>query len=404
MNTSPKSTMRVLVIGAGYAGATTAVRLAGRSRDRVEVTVVNPRPTFVNRLRLHHIAVGRKVAAPGIGEMLGKGITFVEGHVTDLDPEAGRARISGPDGTRLIPFDRVVIATGSTTEPAPIPGGEHVHGVGDLTSAHRLRTAFTELPAGADVAVVGGGFTGLETVAELAETRPDVRVRLITAGEVGAWFSPDARDHVRTSLTRLGIAAVGGTQVVAVEPNRLLLADGAEMPAALTVWCGGFAAPPLARESGIAVDAQGAVLTDATLHSVSHPTVLAVGDSGHTTGPGSERYSMSCQFAFPSAMHAANLLGAEARGEESEDVRKPFNLGFTARAVSLGRRRAVLQKTNKDDEATGWAWTGRAAVLVKAIQVHGVVTNVAIERRVPGVMGWPQADPATRLVPQPASR
>ena len=100
----------------------------------------------------------------------------------------------------------------------------------------------------------------------------------------------------------------------AVEPDRLLLDDGTEVPSDLTVWCGGFAAPPLARESGIAVDDQGAVLTDAALRSVSHPAVLAVGDSGHAPGPGGGRYSMSCQFAFPSGAHAADVLRGEALG------------------------------------------------------------------------------------------
>ncbi len=386
-------------MGAGYAGATVAVRLAARSRGRVDVTVVNPRPRFVNRLRLHHVAVGRRVAAPGLRDLLGVGVTFVEGSVADLDPDAGRATVSGPDGVRALSFDRVVIAAGSTTEPVPVPGGEHVHAVGDLASAHRLRAAFAGLRDGAEVAVVGGGFTGLETVAELAESRPDVRVRLVTAGEVGGWFTPAAAEHVRATLARLGVAVLGGVRVRAVEPDRLLLADGGEVPSALTVWCGGFAAPPLARAAGIAVDDQGAVLTDSALRSVSHPTVLAVGDAGHAPGPGGGRYSMSCQFAFPSAAHAADLLRAEALGDPAGTA---LDLGFTARAVSLGRHHAVLQPTSRADVAEGRAWTGRAAVAVKWVQLRGVVRAIGAERRVPGVIRWPHAGPArldTQSVP-----
>jgi NADH dehydrogenase FAD-containing subunit len=398
--------MRVLVIGAGYAGATTAVRLAGRSRGHVDVTVVNPRPGFVNRLRLHHVAVGRQVATPGLRDMLGANITFVEGYVTDLDPDAGRATVSGPDGVRGVAFDRVVIATGSTTEPVPVPGGEHVHAVGDPRSAHRLRPAFAALPVGAEVAVVGGGFTGLETVAELAESRPDTRVRLVTAGEVGGWFTPLAAEHVRATLGRLGVETLGGTRVRAVEPDRLLLDDGGEVPADLTVWCGGFAAPPLARDAGIAVDHQGAVLTDTALRSVSHPAVLAVGDAGHAPGPDGDRYSMSCQFAFPSAAHAADLLRAEVLGLGPDDGTgshdgAALDLGFTARAVSLGRRHAVLQPTTRTDVARGRARTGRAAVLAKWFQVRGVVAAIGVERRMPGAIRWPHADHATRRDAQP---
>lgn len=385
--------MQVLVIGAGFAGATAAVRLAGRSRGRVKVTVVNPRAWFLNRLRLHHIALGQEVAAPGLREMLGSGVTFVEGHVEALDPDAGRATVVGPDGLRELRFDRVVLATGSTTEPVPVPGGEHVHAVGDLESAHRLRPAFAALPDRAQVAVVGGGFTGLETVAELAETRPDLRVRLVTAGEVGGWFTPRAGEHVRGTLDRLGVEALGGARVQAVERDRLVLDDGDEVPSDLTVWCGGFAAPPLARESGIAVDQQGAIVTDAAMRSVSHPRVLAVGDAGHAPGPGGDRYSMSCQFAFPSAAHAADLLRAEALGEPDGD--SALDLGFAARCVSLGRRHAVLQPTTRSDVADGRALTGRTAVLAKRVQLRGVVAAIGLERRLPGAAHWRHAEQPT---------
>ena len=382
--------MQVLVIGAGFAGATAAVRLAGRSRGRVTVTVVNPRAWFLNRLRLHHIALGQEVAAPGLREMLGSGVTFVEGHVEALDPDSGRATVVGPDGVRELRFDRVVLATGSTTEPVPVPGGEHVHAVGDLESAHRLRPAFAALPERAQVAVVGGGFTGLETVAELAETRPDLRVRLVTAGEVGGWFTPRTGEHVRRTLDRLGVEALGGARVQAVERDRLVLDDGDEVPSSLTVWCGGFAAPPLARESGIAVDQQGAVVTDAAMRSVSHPRVLAVGDAGHAPGPGGDRYSMSCQFAFPSAAHAADLLRAEALGEPDGD--SVLDLGFAARCVSLGRRHAVLQPTTRSDVADGRALTGRTAVVAKRVQLRGVVAAIGLERRLPGAAHWRHAE------------
>jgi NADH:quinone reductase (non-electrogenic) len=387
--------MRVLVVGAGFAGATVAVRLAGRSRGRVDVTVVNPRPAFVNRLRLHHVAIGRPVAAPRLPDLLGHGVTVVEGTVADLDPGAGRATIAGPDGVRGVRFDRVVIATGSTTEPVPVPGGEHAHAVGDLESAHRLRAALGALRPGAEVAVVGGGFTGLETVAELAESRPDVRMRLVTAGEVGGWFTPRAGEFVRGALGTLGVEAVGGARVRAVTPDRLVLDDGGEVPAELTVWCGGFAVPPLARDAGIAVDDQGAVLTDTALRSVSHPAVLAVGDAGHAPGPDGDRYSMSCQFAFPSAAHAADLLGAELSGVDLRD-RAALDLGFRARAVSLGRRHAVLQPTTRGDVARGRAATGRTARAAKWVQVRGVVSAIGVERRLPGAIHWPHAGRTAR--------
>ena len=385
--------MRVLVIGGGFAGAMAAVRLAGKSKGRVDVTVVNPRAEFVNRVRMHHVAVGRPVPFPSLPSLLGSGVGFVEGVVTALDPDAGRATVSTGGSIRTLGFDRVILATGSSTERAPIDGHEYVRGIGDIDAARRMKPVLAGMPAASVVSVVGGGLTGLETVAEIAESRPDMTVRLVTAGEVGGWFSARGAVYVRDTLRTLGIEAVGHTRVRAAEPGRLIFADGSDAASDLTVWCGGFAAPPLARQSGIRVDEQGAVRTDAALRSVSHPSVLAVGDSGHASGPRGGRYSMSCQFAFPSGAFAADLLLHEAIGDRRTTDRAAFDLGFTGRCVSLGQHAAVLQMTDKDDGAAGRkAVIGRPAAMLKRVQLAGMASAVAYERRMPGMVHWPKSD------------
>ncbi|MFD1717470.1 NAD(P)/FAD-dependent oxidoreductase [Georgenia deserti] len=401
MNTSThtlnagKNRMRVLVIGGGFAGGMAAVRLAGRSRGRADITVVNPRPTLVHRLRMHQVAAGQTIAAPDLRTILGPRVSLLQGYATGLDPQAGQVTVATDDGERRVGFDRVVLATGSVTEPAPGPGGDHVHAVGDLGSARRLRAAFASLHPGAQVAVVGGGFTGLETVTELAAARPDVRVRLITSGEVGGWFTPAGAEHVRNRLRRLGVETVGEARARAVEPGRVLLDDGAEVPADLTVWCGGFTAPPLARQAGLAVDEHGAALTDAALQSVSHPHVMAVGDAGHAPGPRDQRHSMCCPFAFSSGAHAADLLGQEALGRRSGEP-APFDMGYLGRCVALGPGDAVLQLTTREDVATGTPWTGRATAGYKEFVLKGIGRTVWTARYAPGLVRWPRGARTSR--------
>ena len=63
--------------------------------------------------------------------------------------------------------------------------------------------------------------------------------------------------------------------------------------------------------------------------------------------------------------------------------------------MSLGRRAAVLQLTDKEDVATGRpAVTGRTAVMIKRIQVAGMAAAVSAERRMPGMVRWPKAEHA----------
>ena len=114
-----------------------------------------------------------------------------------------------------------------------------------------------------------------------------------------------------------------------------------------------------------------------------------MGDAGHAPGPDGDRYSMSCQFAFPSAAHAADALVADALGHGADGGR--LDLGFTARCVSLGSRHAVLQPTTTTDVARGRAATGRTAVVAKQIQVRGTVAAIGLERRLPRAIRWPHA-------------
>jgi NADH dehydrogenase FAD-containing subunit len=112
---------RVVVIGAGYAGLTAALGVAGRARRlRVGVTLVNRSARFTERLRLHQTASGQRLAELSIPAMVaGTGIEFVQGRVTAVDPEQRRVGLA--DG-RELPYDVLVWALGSRADPGTVPG------------------------------------------------------------------------------------------------------------------------------------------------------------------------------------------------------------------------------------------------------------------------------------------
>ncbi|KXO99476.1 NAD(P)/FAD-dependent oxidoreductase [Tsukamurella pseudospumae] len=322
--------MKVVVIGAGYAGTIAANRLTRKSD--VDVTVVNPRADFVERVRLHEHVAGSGTALTPLAEMLDPRIRLIVGSVDTI----GDGTVVLADGTSL-PFDRLVYAAGGAPTA---PSGTYA--VGALETAEQARSALAALPDGAAVTVVGGGLTGIETAAEVAESRPDLRVRLLSEGEVGASLGPGARARVRRELDRLGVVIERGRFDGAV--------DG------LVLWAIATQVSDLAARSGVAVDEAGRVLVDEFLRSVSDPRIVAVGDGAAVPGQ-----RLSCQTALPQGAHGADNLARELAGKSA----RRYSMGYTGQNVSIGRKRAVIQAARRDDTPTRIHFGGAAAAVVK---------------------------------------
>ncbi|WP_019201216.1 NAD(P)/FAD-dependent oxidoreductase [Tsukamurella sp. 1534] len=325
--------MSIVVIGAGYAGTVAANRLAKKAPG-ARITVVNPRAEFVERVRLHEHLAGSGGAVTPLTEMLNPRIRLVVGTVDKI----GDGSLLLADGTTL-PFEHLVYAAGGAVTA---PSGTFA--VGGLESAERARAALADLPDGARVTVVGGGLTGIETAAEVAESHPGLRVRLLSEGEVGASLGEGARGRVHRELARLGVA---------VERGRF---DGAVGDADLVLWAIATQVSDLGARSGLAVDADGRVLVDEYLRSVSDPRVLAVGDGAAVPGA-----RLSCQTALPQGAHGADNLARILEGAAP----KRYSMGYTGQNVSIGRRSAVIQVARRDDSPTRIWFAGRPAAALK---------------------------------------
>ncbi|MET7770910.1 FAD-dependent oxidoreductase [Nocardia sp. NPDC005366] len=156
--------MKVVVIGAGYAGTIAANRLAGKVPE-ARITVINPRSEFVERVRLHEQVAATGVASTPLTSMLRAGITVRLGTVNKI----GDGCVTLGDGASET-FDYLFLAVGSTV--APLPGAV---AVGMWEGAESARSALAALPWASVVTVVGGGSTGIETASEIADARPDLR-------------------------------------------------------------------------------------------------------------------------------------------------------------------------------------------------------------------------------------
>lgn len=356
---------RIVVLGAGYAGAYVAGNLARRlSRADIEITVVNAEPDFVQRLRLHQLAAGQDIEAPALADVFaGTGIRIRLTRVTDLHPE--RQLVFMADGSE-VGYDTLVYALGSAVADHGVAGvAEHAFHVTSRPAALRLRQRLDSLSRrgeGGRVLVVGDGLTGIETATEFAESRPGLSVTLVARGELGARLSAGARGHLRRACDRLGVTVLEHTSVEAVEATRVVCADGTVLASDATVWTAGFAVDPVAAASGLEVTDNGRIVVDRTMRSVSHPNVYAAGDSVYTIGDNGRPLPMSCASAGYTGRQAMKAIVGRLTGREIANIR----LDYVGNHISLGQRDAILQPVDDTGQAKPQYVGGRMAARVKA--------------------------------------
>ncbi|MEU8961940.1 FAD-dependent oxidoreductase [Streptomyces sp. NPDC048491] len=378
---------RIIVLGAGYAGAIAAGRLARRLyRDDVAITLVNAEPDFVERVRLHQLATGQGLRPRPLSEMFaGTGVEVRLAEVTGVDVDRRTVGVVDTNGVNTngvdengaaedLPYDTLVYALGSGWSDHGVPGAaEHAHEIAGRAGALRLRDRLARLGAGQPVVVVGGGLTGLEAATEIAEARPDLDVALVARGGLGDWLSPRGRAHLRKVFATLGITVHEHAAVTGVTADHVTTADGSTIPSAATVWTTGFAVHAIPGASALETGADGRIAVDATMRSLSHPDVYAVGDAAVTTGAGGKPLRMSCASGTPMAWQAADAIAARLTGGKLPDV----PLRYVNQCVSLGRREGLIQYVTADDRAVRGVLTGRFAALYKEVVCKGAAWAVA---------------------------
>ncbi|WP_328926732.1 FAD-dependent oxidoreductase [Streptomyces sp. NBC_00190] len=366
----------VVVIGGGYAGVMAANRLT--QRDDVTVTLINPRRTFVHRIRLHQLVGGSDDAVVDYRWVLAEGARLVVDTVTRIDA-AGRSVTLASGST--VGYDYLVYAVGSGSADPRVPGAaDFAYPIADLEEAQRLRPVLDAAPASAEVTVVGAGPTGIETAAELAEQGR--AVTLVCGGVLGPYLHPRGRRSVAARLKALGVTVVDGpdSKVTAVTRDAVRLGGGRELPSTVTIWTVGFGVPDLAARSGLTTDALGRLLTDETLTSVDDERILAAGDSA---APSNLPLRMSCQAAVPLGARAADTVLSRIAGEQPSTL----NQVFAGQCISLGRRAGIFQFAHKNDTALWFHIAGRPGAKLKEFVCKGVVKHLADEAHKPGGYG-----------------
>ena len=169
----------ILILGAGYAGLAATIGLVGRlkGRDDVHVTLINPQTRFTERLRLHQVASGQELVDLQIPDQLagtGRGLHPRLGHRNRCGcaHRSGRRHVCGqlrhPD-----------LRVGQRRRHRDVPGvDEFAYTLDSAADATLLAEQLDRLSAGPMV-VAGGGLTGVESAAEVAEQHSGTGQQLV---------------------------------------------------------------------------------------------------------------------------------------------------------------------------------------------------------------------------------
>jgi NADH dehydrogenase len=354
----------VLIIGGGFAGVWSAAAgvLAAGDTD-LPVRLVSQGDDLVIRPRLYETDPARMRVS--LDRILGPiGVRRVTATVTGIDTAAHRVRVVEPGGTsRVLRYDRLVLASGSRLIVPHLPGAEHLLDVDTLPAATALHRHLLGLPdaaaaAGAFTAVViGAGFTGVELACELVDrlravaapvgASAKVRVVLVErAATVGPELGAGPRPHILRALDELGIELRLGVTLESATAAGVRLSDGTEIPARTAVWTAGMAASPLTAQIPGTRDQIGRLRVDEFLRVVGVPDVYAAGDTAAATAEDGHPAMQSCQHAEPMGRAAgrnavADLLGRPLTPFAPDPYVTCLDLGSAGAVFTTGFDRVV---------------------------------------------------------------
>ena len=358
---------RIVVLGGGFGGLEAVrvldKRLGGR-RD-IELLLVSDKNYVLFTPLLPQVASSlvepRHIVQP-IRDIRGaRHFRFRRDHVERIDLNARRVYLA--EGT--VDYDRLVIALGGVTPTFNIPGVEsHALEYKTLEDAVVMRDHLIDLAEHADhepdaatrrrmltVCVVGGGYTGVELIAELQDFFEsyvvpryrgigpgDYRLLLVEAGqEILRGVHPTLAEKARERLWHEGIEIRTGTRVTRINAGSIE-ADGETIAVGLTVWAAGVKGNPTLAGLAAERDRLGRVIVNAHMRLPGHPEVYGVGDA--ITIEGRPQASIPIiPAALAHARLAAHNIVAELAGLP------PATIEFAPRGmlVSLGERHAVVE-------------------------------------------------------------
>jgi NADH:ubiquinone reductase (H+-translocating) len=415
----------VVIAGGGFAGMSAARELERiLPRQSTRLSLVNDVNFMLYTPFLPEAAAGmlepRHVVTP-LRDILRR--TYLRlGAVTGHDPEARTLILSTHEGEdEEIRYDQFLVALGSVSRSLPIPGlDKHAIGFKSLADAIWLRNHVVESLERANATddpvrreehltyvFVGGGYSGLEALAELQDFAADAIERYPRARLHGMrWILVEATDRVlpevdlplaeyaMKQLRGRGIDIRLGTRLDEAGADFAVLSTGERIPSRTIVWTAGVAPHPSLRNLNLPIDETGRVKVDEYLRVEGLQGVWAAGDCAGVPDPRSAE-GRACP---PTAQHAVRQGPTAARNMAAElgVGRGPVPFTYEAKAafVNLGRYKAVGELSRRRFRGFPAWWMARTYHIS---QVPGIA------RKIRAVADWTVGLPFGRDVAEVGS-
>jgi len=369
----PVEKKKVLVIGGGFGGVFAAKALERQGRGKLDVELVNDNNYFVFQPLLPEVAAASIHSADAVVPLrqLLRRVQIRQAEVMGID--FAEKKVIVVQGTKRIPidlhYDELVIALGTGVDLNRFPGlPEHALTMKDLADAHRLRTHVIGCLETADITdepevkqqlltfvVVGAGFSGVETVAEVRELvrralryypniHPDeVRFYLIEyANRILPTFPADLAEYATRRLQIHGIEVLTGVGTKAATGTAVELTDGRIIPTSTIVATIGNGPHRLVETLGLDLH-WARIKTDRFMRVPGHDGLWALGDAALiplVDDPGEDPLlyaTQTAQFAVREGRQIAKNILAKMAGKPL----KPFAYTSKGSLASLGMSKAV---------------------------------------------------------------
>ncbi len=355
---------RVVVLGAGFAGASLLRHLSEVLRRPGETLLIDRREEYTFVPLIHEVAVGRvhpRTVSSPIAPICAGACEFLHSEVSAID--LTQKTLETPEGP--VGYEYLVLNPGSVAaEPGPLLQ-DHFHSFRSLDDALRLRGALGDAwrcatspgpqpPQGIlTVAIVGGGATGVEVAAEVAtlfdylgkrsHRRPSEKPQVVlleARHRLMDWLDPYFDSVARKTLSGLGVEVRLNTPVEMASVEGVLAGED-WLKATTRVWTAGVEASPLVRSLPGEHDAAGRSHVGEHLTLPDHPEVYVLGDAGVYTDPRLGPLPPTASVAVQQGPWVARDLKRRLRGAESKRGRPPFRFFDRGYVVSLGPESAV---------------------------------------------------------------